>query len=276
MNAPVEAGIAPYVLRRDAGGVATLTLNRGERYNPLSLAMIDALAAQLDAIAADPGLRVVIVGATGKGFCAGHDLKEMRSHRDIGLQRALFERCNAMMLKLTQLPQPVIARVHGIATAAGCQLVSMCDLAVAADTATFALPGLNTAVFCSTPAVGVARNVSRKRAMEMLLTAAPIDAAKALEWGLVNRVVPVAELDAAVDAFVRSILPRSAPTVALGKRTFYAQIERDIAGAYALAGEAMACNVLSEDAAEGIDAFTGKRAPRWPSDAADPQDASRR
>ncbi len=265
MNAPVDAGLEPHVLCRVEREVATLTLNRGARYNPLSLPMIDALADALDAVAGDSAVRVVVIAAEGKGFCAGHDLKELRAHRDIGWQRTLFERCNAMMQRLTTIPQPTIARVHGIATAAGCQLVSMCDLAVAAEGATFALPGLNTAVFCTTPAVGVGRNVSRKRAMEMLLTAAPVDAATALDWGLVNRVVPVDGLDAAIDALVRSIVARSAPTVALGKRAFYAQIERDLASAYALAGETMAHNLMSDDAAEGIDAFVGKRAPRWPS-----------
>jgi len=265
MNAPVEAGLVPYVQRSAAGQVVTLTLNRGDRYNPLSLAMIDALAAELDAAGADKDVRVVVIAASGKGFSAGHDLKEMRAHRDIGWQRMLFDRCNTMMMKLTQLPQPTIARVHGIATAAGCQLVSMCDLAVASDNASFALPGLNTAVFCTTPAVGVGRNVSRKRAMELLLTAAPIDAPTALSWGLVNRVVPLAELDSTIDGLAATIIARSAPTIALGKRAFYAQIDRDLAGAYALAGETMACNLLSEDAGEGIDAFVGKRAPQWPS-----------
>jgi len=265
MNATTEPTLPPYVECRDDGGVRTLTLNRGERYNPLSLAMIDALAAALGAAGADPDVRVVVLAAHGKGFSAGHDLKEMRAHRDIGWQRMMFARCNAMMMQLTALPQPTIARVHGIATAAGCQLVSMCDLAVASDNATFAMPGLNTAVFCTTPAVGVGRNVSRKRAMEMLLTAAPIDAATALDWGLVNRVVALSALDATLAALVAPILARSAPTIALGKRAFYAQIERDLAGAYALAGETMACNLLSDDAGEGIDAFVAKRAPRWPS-----------
>lgn len=265
MNAPADAALVPHVTREVAGAVCTLWLNRGERYNPLSLAMIDALAAELDAIAGDDTVRVVVIGARGKGFSAGHDLKEMRAHRDIGWQRTMFARCNRMMQRLTELPQPVIARVHGIATAAGCQLVSMCDLAVASDNATFALPGLNTAVFCSTPAVGVGRNVSRKRAMELLLTAAPIDAATALAWGLVNRVVPLASLDAAIDALVAPILERSAPVIALGKRTFYAQIDRDLAGAYELAGETMACNLLVDDAGEGIDAFVAKRKPEWPS-----------
>jgi enoyl-CoA hydratase/carnithine racemase len=265
MNAPVEAGLAPFVDVRVAGEVCTLTLDRGDRYNPLSLAMVDALSAGLDAAGADPSVRVVVIAANGKGFSAGHDLKELGAHRDAGWQRMLFDRCNAMMLKLTQLPQPTIARVHGIATAAGCQLVSMCDLAVASDNATFALPGLNTAVFCSTPAVGVVRNVARKRVMEMLLTAAPIDAATALAWGLVNRVVAPAALDATIGALVATIVARSAPTIALGKRAFYAQADQDLDGAYALAGNAMVTNLLSEDAGEGIDAFVAKRAPRWPS-----------
>jgi enoyl-CoA hydratase/carnithine racemase len=169
-----------------------------------------------------------------------------------------------MMLKITALPQPVIARVHGIATAAGCQLVSMCDLAVAAESARFALPGVNVGVFCSTPAVGVARNIGRKRVMEMLLTGELIDAATALDWGLVNRVVPAAELDAAVAHYTAIIGSRSPTVVALGKRTFYQQIDRGIAGAYDLAGEVMACNLLEPDAAEGIDAFLAKRPPVWP------------
>ena len=201
--------------------------------------------------------------AKGKGFCAGHDLKEMRAHPDLQWQRELFDACGRVMQKLTQLPQPVIARVHGIATAAGCQLVSMCDLAVAADTARFALPGVNVGVFCSTPAVGVARNIARKRVMEMLLTGEMIDAPTALAWGLVNRVVPESGLDAAVKEFADGIKARSPAVVALGKRAFYQQVDRDLGHAYETAGEAMACNLLEPDAAEGIDAFLGKRAPQW-------------
>src|SRR6266699_1048988 len=185
----------PFVLSTVASGVATLTLNRPERFNPLSHQMIAAIQAELDAIASDPSVRVVILAAGGKGFCAGHDLKEMRAHvGDSAWQRDLFDRCGRMMMSLTTLPQPVIARVHGIATAAGCQLVSMCDLAVAADSAAFALPGVNIGVFCSTPAVGVVRNVGRKRAMEMLLTGELYDAKTALAWGLVNRVVVTSAL----------------------------------------------------------------------------------
>jgi enoyl-CoA hydratase/carnithine racemase len=254
----------PFVLRADEGGVVTLTLNRGERFNPLSREMIAALQAELDAVAGDPDARVVVLAAEGRGFSAGHDLKEMRAHvGDDAWQRGLFDACNRMMVSLTQLPQPVIARVHGIATAAGCQLVSMCDLAVAADTATFALPGVNVGVFCSTPAVGVARNVSRKHAMEMLLTGAPIDAATALAWGLVNRVVPLAELDAAVRQLTDAIVARSPAVIRMGKATFYRQVDESLTGAYDTAAAAMAANLLLEDAAEGMDAFIGKRAASW-------------
>jgi enoyl-CoA hydratase/carnithine racemase len=260
MNAPPDSAPEPFVLAASRDGVATLTLNRGDRYNALSGDMIAALDAELDRLAADEETRVVVLAANGKGFCAGHDLKELRAHPDAAL---LFEACSRMMLKLTRLPQPVIARVHGIATAAGCQLVSMCDLAVAADTAKFALPGVNVGVFCSTPAVGVGRNVARKRVMELLLTGEPIDAPTALAWGLVNRVVPLQELDAAVARIADIITARSRSVVAMGKRAFYEQIDRTLPDAYSLTGEAMVCNLLDPDAAEGIDAFVQKRAPRW-------------
>src|SRR5437870_9011452 len=210
MNAPLEATLQPYVLSETKDGIATLTMNRGERYNTLSRDMLAALQAEIDRIAADASVRCVVLAAEGKGFCAGHDLKELRAHPELAWQRELFSACNALMVSLTAMPQPVIARVHGIATAAGCQLVSMCDLAVAADTARFALPGVNVGVFCTTPAVGVARNVARKRAMELLLTGEMIDAATALSWGLVNRVVPAAELDAAIAGFTGVIVTRSA------------------------------------------------------------------
>ncbi len=261
-----RAGTAsePLVRSTKASGVVTLTLNRGERFNPLSAAMIAALQTELDDVAQDRDVQVVVIAAAGRGFCAGHDLKEMRAHAgDHAWQRRLFDDCSRMMTRLTELPQPVIARVHGIATAAGCQLVSMCDLAVASDAATFALPGVNIGVFCSTPAVGVARNVGRKRAMEILLTGAPIDAATALAWGLVNRVVPAEQLDAAVQRLIDPILARSAATIAMGKAAFYQQIERPLAAAYNLTSETMACNMALEDAAEGIDAFLQKRPAVW-------------
>jgi len=244
--------------------VVTLTLNRGERFNPLSSAMIAALAAELDAIAGDPSAQVVILAAGGRGFCAGHDLKEMRAHAgDKAWQRNLFDQCGRMMMSLTALPQPVIARVQGIATAAGCQLVAMCDLAVAADSAAFALPGVNIGVFCSTPAVGVARNVGRKRAMEMLLTGEMIDAQTALAWGLVNRVVAPQALDEEIRRFTDIILARSPAAIRLGKQAFYRQIEQPLADAYEMTSETMACNLLLDDAAEGMDAFLGKRPAVW-------------
>ncbi len=222
------------------------------------------IQSELDAIARDPSVQVVALTAEGRGFCAGHDLKEMRAHAgDKAWQRQLFDDCSRMMMTLTALPQPVIARVHGIATAAGCQLVSMCDLAVAADTATFAMPGVNIGVFCSTPAVGVARNVGRKRAMEMLLTGEPIDAQTALAWGLVNRVVPAAELDATVQRFIDVIVSRSSAVIRLGKEAFYRQIDRTLESAYDAASESMARTLLLEDAAEGMDAFLQKRVARW-------------
>jgi len=254
----------PLVLRSVTDGVLTLTLNRGERFNPLSSAMIAALDAELEAAARDASTRVVVLAAAGTGFSAGHDLKEMRAHaQDKSWQRGLFDACGRMMVRITALPQPVIARVHGIATAAGCQLVSMCDLAVAAETATFAMPGVNIGVFCSTPAVGVVRNVGRKHAMEMLLTGEPIDAQTALAWGLVNRVVAADALDAAIARFTDLIKARSAATIRMGKQAFYDQVEQPMVSAYAATSEVMACNMLLDDASEGIDAFLGKRTPVW-------------
>lgn len=254
----------PFVLTTVENGVATLTLNRPQRFNPLSSQMIAAIQAELDAIASDSSVRVVILAAEGKGFCAGHDLKEMRAHtEDKGWQQGLFDACSRMMIALTEIPQPVIARVQGLATAAGCQLVSMCDLAVAADTATFAMPGVNIGVFCSTPAVGVVRNVGRKHAMEMLLTGEPIDAATAQSWGLVNRVVPSSTLDAEIRRFTDIILSRSSATIRFGKQVFYRQIDHPLAAAYDIASEVMACNLLLDDAAEGIDAFLQKRPANW-------------
>lgn len=263
MNAPVEAGLSPYVLSETRDGVRTLTMNRGERFNALSHDMLAALEQAIDETARDTSVRALVIAGAGRGFCAGHDLKELRAQSDPAWQRALFDTCSRVMMKLTQLPQPVIARVHGIATAAGCQLVSMCDLAVASEAARFALPGINVGVFCSTPAVGVGRNVARKRAMEMLMTGDPIDAATALDWGLVNRVVPAQELDAAVRSFAERIVARSASVMALGKRAFYAQIDRPLHDAYTYTSEVMTCNLADPDSAEGMDAFLEKRPARW-------------
>ena len=255
---------SPYVLQTREAGVVTLTLNRGQRFNPLSLGMITALASALDELATDDGARVIVIAGDGRGLCAGHDLTEMYAHAaDPAWQQQLFGDCNRMMQQLLTMPQPVIARVHGIATAAGCQLVAMCDLAVAADTATFALPGVNVGVFCSTPAVGVARNVARKHAMEMLLTGEPMGAAEAAQKGLVNRAVPAAELDATVASLAARIAARSRKVVALGKQAFYQQLALGVAPAYDVAAAAMTCNLGYADAVEGMEAFLTKRAPQW-------------
>ena len=264
MNAPSKTEVeAPYVLREDKNGVATLTLNRGDRMNPLSTAMLSALQAELDRVAKDVDAKVVVLAGAGKHFCAGHDLREMRAHPDKAWQKSLFDQCSEVMLSLVRLPQPVIARVQGVAVAAGCQLVSMCDLAVASDVAQFALPGIKSGIFCTTPGVGVARNLARKHALEMLFTGDLIDAKTALSWGLVNRVVPPADLDAEIGRLAAKILAHSGAVVGMGKKFFYEQVERDLTGAYALASEGMACNMMLEDAAEGIDAFIGKRKPDW-------------
>jgi enoyl-CoA hydratase/carnithine racemase len=252
------------VVERDERGVVRLVMNQPDRFNPLSSSMIAAIESALDDAAGDERVRAVVLAANGRGFSAGHDLREMRAHAgDKAWQRRLFDDCSRMMLRLTEIPQPVIARVQGIATAAGCQLVAMCDLAVASDRATFALPGVNIGVFCSTPAVGVVRNIGRKRAMEMLLTGRAFDAKTALDWGLVNAVVPAEELDGRVNGYLDAILARSPATIRMGKQTFYTQLDRPLAAAYDVASETMACNMLLEDAAEGIDAFLGKRAASW-------------
>jgi enoyl-CoA hydratase/carnithine racemase len=264
VNAPVKNEVqAPYVLREDKGGVATLTLNRGDRMNPLSSAMLSALQAELDRVADDSAVCVVVLAGAGKHFCAGHDLREMRSHPGKAWQKALFERCSRVMMSLVHLPQPVIARVQGVAVAAGCQLVSMCDLAVASEVAQFALPGIKSGIFCTTPGVAVARNLARKHALEMLFTGDLIDAKTALSWGLVNRVAPLAALDAEVDKLARKIAGHSSAVLSMGKAFFYEQVEKKFQDAYSLASEGMACNMMLEDAAEGIDAFIAKRKPGW-------------
>jgi enoyl-CoA hydratase/carnithine racemase len=265
MNAPGadRAVTEPILLRSDAGGVTTLTLNRPAQFNSLSRDMLAALQAQLDAIAGDEAVRVVVIAGAGKAFCAGHDLKEMRANPSREFQQALFDQCSRMMLTLTRMPQPVIARVHGIATAAGCQLVSMCDLAVAASEARFAVSGVNLGLFCSTPSVGLVRNVSRKAAMEMLLTGAFVDAEEARLRGLVNRVVPAADLDACIDELAASILAKTPVAIRLGKEMFYRQIELGLAEAYDYAAQVMADNMMTCDAQEGIDAFIAKRPPHW-------------
>lgn len=251
------------LLREQDGGVVTLTLNRPAQFNALSQGLLVELQAALDTIAADEGARVVVIAGAGKAFCAGHDLKEMRANPAQEFQRALFEQCSRMMMTLTEMPQPVIARVHGVATAAGCQLVAMCDLAVASEEARFAVSGINVGLFCSTPAVGLVRNVSRKEAMEMLLTGDFIDAQTALERGLVNRVVPENQLDAETKKLTDAIVSKSPVAIGSGKRAFYRQLELGLADAYALTSEVIACDMMTEDAREGIDAFIEKRKPEW-------------
>jgi enoyl-CoA hydratase/carnithine racemase len=251
------------LLREDHDGVVTMTLNRPEQYNALSEELLGELQAALDAIAADASARVVVIAGAGKAFCAGHDLKEMRAHPDRSYQQALFDRCSRMMLSLPALPQPTIARVHGIATAAGCQLVAMCDLAVAAVDARFAVSGINVGLFCSTPSVALARNVGRKQAFEMLVTGDFIDAETARARGLVNRVVAADALDAEVARLCAAIVAKSPVAVRAGKALFYRQLEQGIAGAYERASQVMADNMMADDAAEGIDAFIAKRPPVW-------------
>jgi enoyl-CoA hydratase/carnithine racemase len=253
----------PLLLRHDDHGIVTLTLNRPQQYNALSDALLGELQSQLDAIAGDPAVRVVVIAGAGRAFCAGHDLKEMRARPDQGYYRDLFQRCSRMMLTITQLPQPVIARVHGIATAAGCQLVATCDLAVATPEARFATSGINVGLFCSTPAVALSRNVSEKRAFEMLMTGDFIDADAALRYGLVNRVAPADEIDKAVTDLARRIAGKSGVAVAAGKRLFYRQRDLDLSAAYDMAAETMACNMMADDVGEGIDAFMQKRPPVW-------------
>ena len=251
------------LLRADAGGVTTLTLNRPAQYNALNEALLDALHEAVDAIERDESVRVVVLAANGKAFCSGHDFKEMKANRSDDYYLTMFNRSSELMLRLLELPQPVIARVQGIATANGCNLVATSDLAVAAGDAKFAVSGVNYGLFCSTPSVGLARNVSRKRAFEMLFTGEFIDAETAKDYGLVNRVVPAASLDAEIASICRLILSKSPVAIATGKRMFYTQVEKSVKDAYAFASEVMARNMMSEDAAEGVDAFIEKRAPVW-------------
>ena len=254
----------PVLLRRDEDDIAWLTLNRPAQRNALSVALMSALQDQIDAIAKDGKIKVVVIGAAGPGFCAGHDLKEMRANPGRQHYEALFAQCSRLMTSIVRLPKPVIARVHGVATAAGCQLVASCDLAAAADTARFATPGVNIGLFCSTPMVALSRSVGRKAAMEMLLTGELIDAQRAHALGLVNRVVPDADLDVAVAALAGQIVAKSPLTLAIGKEAFYRQAELGLEEAYAYASQVMTTNMLARDAEAGIDAFIAKRPmPEW-------------
>lgn len=255
----------PLVLRDDRDGVVTLRLNRPQQFNALSEAMLDALHEALADIATDARVRCVVLGGEGKAFCAGHDLREMRGTPELTYYQALFARCSVVMQAIQALPVPVIARVHGIATAAGCQLVGSCDLAIAAEAARFAVSGINVGLFCSTPAVALSRNVLPKRAFDMLVTGRFIDAATAADWGLINEAVPDAALDDAVARKVAEIVSKSPAAIRYGKAMFYRQRQMPLADAYAYAGDVMARNMMEEDAAEGIDAFLQKRPARWKS-----------
>ncbi len=256
---PTEA----MLLRSDANGIATLTLNRPKQYNALSEQLLKDLSAALTQIGADESVRVMILAAHGKAFCAGHDLKQMRQHPKHSYQHDLFSQCSEIMTKLTRLPQPVIAKVQGMATAAGCQLVASCDLAVAANTAQFAVSGVRVGLFCSTPAVALSRNVARKRAMQMLLSGDFIDADTALRYGLLNQVVEAGELDDAVAQMAQQIAAKPPRVIQLGKRRFYQQLEQGLGAAYATATDAMADNMMLPETEEGIDAFIEKRQPNW-------------
>ena len=260
---PIDAASGAPVLREDRGPAAWLTLNRPQARNALSMATMGALIDALDDAAADDRIRAVVIAGAGPAFCAGHDLKELRATPTREFYEAVFERCSGLMLRIVSMKKPVIARVHGIATAAGCQLVATCDLAVAATEARFATPGVNIGLFCSTPMVALSRNVARKPAMEMLLTGEMIDAPAAQSLGLVNRAVPADRLDTTVDEFVATIAAKSPLTLAIGKEAFYNQLELGITDAYAYASSVMTTNMMARDAEEGIDAFIEKRKPAW-------------
>lgn len=248
---------------RDERGVVTLTLNRPQSFNALSEGMLAALGEAFEKLAADDSVRVVVIGASGKAFCAGHDLKEMRAEPSLEYYQRLFAQCTAVMMAIQRLPVPVIARVHGIATAAGCQLVAMCDLAIAGGDARFGVNGVNVGLFCSTPAVALSRNVPRKAAFEMLVTGDFISAEEAHALGLVNGVVPADALDEEIEALVARIVTKPRAAIALGKAVFYRQLEQDMEAAYQDAGATMACNMMDASALEGVQAFIEKRPPEW-------------
>jgi len=263
MSTPLAHAPDAPLLRHDADGVCTLTLNRPAKYNTLSMEMLGALGAELAAIAGDASVRVVILASTGKAFCTGHDLKELRATREEAYYREVLATCSAMMQAIVALPQPVIASVQGIATAAGCQLVASCDLAIASDEARFATSGINYGLFCSTPAVALSRNVARKHALEMLYTGDFIDAATAAQIGLINRAVPAAALAAECLTLAAKIAAKSTYAIKLGKASFYAQANQPLDAAYRCASADLVRNLLAEDGIEGVDAFFEKRTPQF-------------
>ncbi len=252
-----------FVLRNDKGTTCELIINRPMTYNALSIACMEALTSEFESLSRDDSVSVVILSGAGKGFCAGHDLREIRRNPGRDFYEKTFDTCSKMMLSIINCPKPVIARVHGVATAAGCQLVATCDLAVADENARFATPGVNIGLFCSTPMVALSRNVSRKHAMEMLLTGDFISARRAYEIGLVNRVVPSGDLDRAANELAEKISSKSPLTLRIGKKAFYEQADRDLSGAYEYCSRVMVENMMARDAEEGIDAFLEKREPSW-------------
>lgn len=263
METNMQTEQTPLLLREDRDGVVTLRMNRPSQFNALSEAMLDALQNALDAVATDAAVRCVVLAGEGKAFCAGHDLREMRAQPSLDYYQALFARCGRVMQAIQALPVPVLARVHGIATAAGCQLVASCDLAIAASSARFAVSGINVGLFCATPAVALSRNVSSKRAFDMLATGRFIDAATAADFGLINDAVPDDALDAAVARKVADIVGKSPAAIRHGKAMFYRQRQMPLGDAYDYASDVMARNMMEEDAGEGIDAFLEKRQPAW-------------
>jgi enoyl-CoA hydratase/carnithine racemase len=258
-----DQAAAPLLVRSTSDRIATLTLNRPRQYNALSAALLEALNGELDAIAADSSVRVVLLTGSGNAFCSGHDLKEMRALPSRAAVEALFASCSRMMQKLVALPQPVIAVVNGLATAAGCQLVAQCDLAVASANARFAVSGINLGLFCSTPAVALSRNIGRKRAAEMLFGGEFIDADTALEWGLVNRVAQPEQLTEAALAMAENLKSKPRESLAMGKALFYRQLEQGLEAAYKDATCVISANMDSDVAREGVDAFFAKRPPNW-------------
>ena len=262
MSALPKSG-EPVLLREDRDAIATLTMNRPQQMNLLTGDMLQALQENFDSIGKDPKIKVIVIAAAGRGFCAGHDLKEIRALGDQPRIAALFTQCSRMMATIPRLPQPVIAKVQGAAAAAGCQLVAQCDLAVAADTAKFVTSGVNWGFFCSTPGVAIGRNLQRKHALEMLLTGEPISAARALEWGLVNRVVASDLLDGEVLSLAKNLSSKPPATVAAGKRAFYQQMDLGLEKAYELAGQVIAASFAHEEGKEGMAAFIEKRPPHW-------------
>jgi len=251
------------LIRFDQHGVATLTLNRPGQFNALSEEVLKALSGELSRLVHDSNVRCVVIAAEGRAFCAGHDLKQMRATPDKAYYQQLFAQCSEVMQRIVELPLPVIARVQGVATAAGCQLVASCDMAVAARSARFAVSGINVGLFCATPAVALSRTIGRKRAMEMLFTGEFINAEQAMEWGLINRVADDEALDEVLAELTASICAKSAVALRTGKALFQRQLQMPLRDAYTLAGETMACNMMAEDVSEGIDAFIEKREPQW-------------